>query len=575
MDSSDSLWISDQGARRYRIKRPLGTGGEGRVYLCDTPVDAGSRAVFEVVVKEVARPELGDPALWLSRNDKLRHVQQPGLVRVRDVFLAGPPRYDDTPAPPDPPVHGYVVMDYLPGVTFDDWLHDAPDTPVTERLVLLTGIATALDALHEGSASGVALVHGDVKPSNVVINADGAPVLVDVEGLRTPLSAPLAAISFPYAAPELGQSGFLPTPASDRFAFYATVAHVLLGEVPPARDDTLDVDAVVNRLRELPSLAARHPLLEQLERALRATPEERPAPLARWLNHLRASWSQSTVPPAGHHSVASNGRSLSTWERLRPRPPRITRKGTLALAAAAVILMVGTANALTRGPTDPSHPSGDLGSISADDLPGAVTATRSLAPTAAIPSTPAAEPSSTVAATNRPAPVDPAPDVTQTKPTRPRSSTAPPTKQAKPAFRQLEGGIGNDSCGWMTAAKSVSLKYRGCVHHSVNGWYGGLEITNTGSDGLSTNLYITDWSVLPDGSDRTQASPGKWNAMVHIPAGSTVYVIGGETHPPTDRCVAVQGRPINTGTVETWSSTPFILANGAHCALPPDWSSPK
>jgi hypothetical protein len=86
---------------------------------------------------------------------------------------------------------------------------------------------------------------------------------------------------------------------------------------------------------------------------------------------------------------------------------------------------------------------------------------------------------------------------------------------------------------------------------------------------------MTDWTVRADGSDLQPASPGKWNAVVPIAAGAKVYIIGGKSHRPTDRCVGIQGRPINTGTEETWGSTSFIQATGAHCTLPAGWSAPR
>jgi serine/threonine protein kinase len=486
-------------------------------------------------------------------------------------------------------------MDHLSGRTLEDHVNDAAGTPVSDRIVFLTGIATALDALHRGAgAGGVVLVHGDVKPSNIVINEDGAPVLVDVEGLRTPQNTPLAAVSLPYAAPELPATGYRPSPESDRFAFYATVVHVLLGEVPPVRDGTLDIDAALHRLQADPALATRHALLGQVEQALRAAPEDRPASLARWLNHLRASWSQSTIPPVGGPSnppgsgppnPPSGEHRRFRWAR-RSRAsanssPRLSAKTRLAAASLLIaVVAVGAANALADQ-TDTDGTSGNLADTG--DLGAVIGETRSPTTPATTAPTSPGKASRTAAAPPGvgAAPISSHSTVATSASHKKASPTKIATTPAKPAeippLRRLGGTpeSGSDHCGWWVTAKAATLKYRGCVHHSVNGWYGGLQITNTGSTGVLPNLYITDWTVLPDGSDSQQMSPGKWNGTMNISAGETIYVVGGVNHPPTDRCTAVQGRPINTGAIESWASTPFIRASGDHCAPPENWSAPK
>jgi serine/threonine protein kinase len=583
--SAESLWITDDGGRRYRIKNSLGTGGEGLVYLCETPVDDTTTAVFEVVIKEVRQPQLGDTGVWLSRNDKLRHVQQPGLVRVRDVFVAGPPHYPSMIGDGEER-HGYVVMDYVRGRTLEDHVNDKAGTTATDRIIFLTGIATALDALHTGQgADGVPLVHGDVKPSNIVINDDGAPILVDLEGIRTPQSAPLAAVSLPYAAPELAETGYLPSPASDRFAFYATVAHVLIGEVPPVVDGTLDIDAILDRLRGDPNFATRHSLLEHLEAALRAAPDDRPAPLARWLNHLRASWSQSTIPPSRTPVAAPDGRrtgSVGVLSRMR----RFSPKRVAFVSALVAICVIGGANVLakTGDPDRVEAASGDTGEMlgAQTQSPPVITGARKRASATAgsgeavptvLPEEPALSGGGSRAGGSEPT----ATHSSQEKSPKKVASRSTPTTAAAAPLRRLNGTpeSGNDHCGWWITAKSATLKYRGCVHHSVNGWYGGLQIKNTGSASIMPNLYVTDWTNRPDGSGLQQMSPGKWNGTWLIQPGETVYIIGGQSHSPTERCTAVQGRPINTGSTETWGSTPFILANGQHCTLPGGWSSPR
>lgn len=162
----------------------------------------------------------------------------------------------------------------------------------------------------------------------------------------------------------------------------------------------------------------------------------------------------------------------------------------------------------------------------------------------------------------------------------PKPSTQPASGNGVTSFegyRVLSGSpqSGNDQCGWWIVSQARNLRYRSCVHHSVNGWYGGLQIQNLTPTPLRPQLFWWDWTARPDGADRTRQAPGGGGAAPALPARATIYIIGTTTHTPTDRCTAIQGRPTGTGHTEIWASTPFSRANTTHCTLPPQWSSPR
>jgi predicted ATPase len=142
---------------RYQVRGALGAGGFGAVYLGhDTQLD-------RPVAIKVLRAEGGpahvedEPALQEAR--RLAQLRHPGIVAVHDVG-----------------VHEgqvYIVSDYLDGPNLGHWLREhRPAWPEAVRIA-----AAVADALAHAHAR--LIIHRDVKPANILLGADGAPVLVD------------------------------------------------------------------------------------------------------------------------------------------------------------------------------------------------------------------------------------------------------------------------------------------------------------------------------------------------------------------------------------------------------------
>ena len=142
---------------RYAVRRSLGAGGFGEVFLGhDTVLD---RPVAIKMLRPGSTLLLGegDPALQEART--LAHLHHPGIVAIHDVGVhAG---------------QMYVVSDYLDGPDLGRWLrHNRPAWPEAVRIV--AAVAGAL-----GHAHARLIIHRDVKPANIILTAGVAPVLVD------------------------------------------------------------------------------------------------------------------------------------------------------------------------------------------------------------------------------------------------------------------------------------------------------------------------------------------------------------------------------------------------------------
>ncbi|HUS17329.1 MAG TPA: protein kinase [Chloroflexia bacterium] len=144
---------------RVEIERLLGRGGMAEVYL-------GRHVTLDrpVAVKVLFSHLSDDPEL-LSRFQRearaIATLRHPHIVEVFDFDIV-----DGQP---------YMVMEWLPGISLAEYLA-APDQrgrPVAPETVLrlIAPLAAALDYAH---ARGV--VHRDVKPSNVMLTSEGAPI---------------------------------------------------------------------------------------------------------------------------------------------------------------------------------------------------------------------------------------------------------------------------------------------------------------------------------------------------------------------------------------------------------------
>jgi class 3 adenylate cyclase/predicted ATPase len=155
--SSADAVASSPAFGRYQVQRALGSGGFGTVFLGhDAQLD-------RPVAIKVLYPGSGGPQAEAERPleeaRRLARLRHPGIVTVHDVGVQEG--------------RVYIVSDYLEGPDLDQWRRDSsPTWPDAVRIT--AAVADALAHAHTRL-----IVHRDVKPANVLLSGDGAPVLVD------------------------------------------------------------------------------------------------------------------------------------------------------------------------------------------------------------------------------------------------------------------------------------------------------------------------------------------------------------------------------------------------------------
>ncbi len=264
---------------RYRVHARLGAGGMGAVYLAFTP---GGRPV----ALKMIRPELAENADF--RNRFRQEVD--AARRVHGLYTAQVLDADPEASPP------WLVTAYVPGLSLQDGVSRHGPLPVDTVLVLMAGVAEALEVIH---AAGV--IHRDLKPSNVLLAPDG-PRVIDFGIARAAETSPLTGsgirIGSPhYMAPE--QVADAPVgPAADVFALGSLAAYAVLGRSPFGEGDALPV--MYRVLHEPADLSGcPSPLRAIIERCLSKAPADRPTPaeVISWCRTVTAGRTRQIAQP--------------------------------------------------------------------------------------------------------------------------------------------------------------------------------------------------------------------------------------------------------------------------------------
>jgi hypothetical protein len=196
-----------QPVRGYTIRRGLGRGGFGEVYLA---VSDGGKEVALKLVQQHLDVELRGVGQCLN----LKH---PHLVVVFDILKT---EGDDT----------WIVMEYMAGGSLDQVLARHPQgIPEPEALALLHGICSGVRYLHEHG-----IVHRDLKPGNIF--RENGVVKVGDYGLSKFISASrrsgqsVSIGSVHYMAPEMSHGRY--GKEVDQYALGVVLCEMLTGRVP-------------------------------------------------------------------------------------------------------------------------------------------------------------------------------------------------------------------------------------------------------------------------------------------------------------------------------------------------------
>lgn len=222
---SGKLQPLDEGtklAARYEIVKKIGGGGMGAVYLAnDLNLGGAPRAVKEMIQSYIDADQQEKAVNDFKRESLLlTNLEHPSIPTIYDYF------FDEASA------RFYLVMKYIGGGDLAGRLRAAPEGRIEEKTVTewAIDVAEVLDYLHRHEP---AIVYRDLKPANVMLDANGRVMLIDfgiARWLNKEEKGVTAVGTMGYAPPELFSGNV--EPRSDIYSLGSTMFHLLTGADP-------------------------------------------------------------------------------------------------------------------------------------------------------------------------------------------------------------------------------------------------------------------------------------------------------------------------------------------------------
>ena len=254
---------------RYRLVERIGRGSMGTVYRADDLDHDRDVAIKFPKARAFRKPRmLGRFRREAMISDKLQH---PSIVRTYEIAASG----------------NYFVMEYVSGLNLKQFLAKAGAQSPEFSVRVAVQIGEALQFAHRN-----AVIHRDVKPSNILVSEEGTAKLLDLglarvdddsdsetdwgENQKAQLTLAGAQLGTTrYMAPEQAADGRDADTRSDIYSLACTLYELLAGA--PPFDSSNPVEVLLKHATEpvapIPGVDPR--LMEIVERGLAKKPADR------------------------------------------------------------------------------------------------------------------------------------------------------------------------------------------------------------------------------------------------------------------------------------------------------------
>ncbi len=307
---------------RYRLEAKLGSGGMSTVYL------ARDATLDRPVAVKVMHREMSEQPDQLERfRQEARAVAKlshPNVVAVIDAGEDGG--------------HPYIVFEYVEGETLKQRIARLGALDVQEALAYAIEIARGLTVAHARN-----MVHRDIKPQNVLIDAEGRAKLTDFGISRQLEQDGMTATgrvlgTTDYVAPEQAM-GHAVDPRSDVYSLGVVLYEMLVGQVPFHADSQVGV-AMKHVNEELPDVQQRRPEISAaaalvVERSTAKDPNERYQEVGEMIDDL-----STALEVEAARAGSTTGEATSVLDAVPPPKRKLSGRARWSWAAIALLVLV-------------------------------------------------------------------------------------------------------------------------------------------------------------------------------------------------------------------------------------------
>ncbi|MCX6626854.1 MAG: serine/threonine-protein kinase, partial [Candidatus Solibacter sp.] len=297
---------------KYEIVRMIGQGGSGAVYeAIDPSLDR------RVAIKTIPLPPGSDGELVKERFGREARITA-SLYHRNIVGIYDFGEQDQSI---------YLVMEYVDGHSLAHLMAETPQAEWWDRfLPVLRECADAIDYVHHKG-----IVHGDIKPANIMVQHDGLPKILDFGLARIAHQAKTTqqgsiAGTLSYLAPEMLQNEQA-SPQADQYALAVIAYQLATGVLPVAADSAFAL--LYKVMGETPTpvgeINPRIPgvVAQAISKALSKDPAERFQTCMEFLDRISRSGAPASTGEFTRmfHLPEPDAPAQGGWRRTAAEPP--------------------------------------------------------------------------------------------------------------------------------------------------------------------------------------------------------------------------------------------------------------